>query len=372
MRIVFWLNTQSPHVSSYLRALANREDCDITLVTQVSGWRKNIGCSAPDYGDVKLVFSPYNSEINEIIEEDEQNSIHIFGGIKSYPMVKDAFIKAITTKARVGIISESGDWRGLKGKARLLRGRLDAFRYQSRISFILAIGHLGVKWFKMCGYPEDKIYPWIYTIEKPPHLDNSSDLQENRSSEAVELIFIGQLIRRKGVDILLRALSGLNNLDWHLQLVGDGVDRTKLEKLSDNLGLSERVHFEGALRNEEAVKMLFQSDLFILPSRWDGWGAVVNEALMRGVPVVCSSNCGSADLLKDPERGEVFLSGSVSALRDVLSKRIRTGKLNNETASRIRQWSTAIEGVTVAKYLLEVIDAANGHNPKPMPPWQYS
>ena len=372
MKIIFWQNIQSSHQVASLRALADREDCEVILVAQeeMLKWRQDMGWSVPEFGDVKLVVSPDSSEIAYIIEETGPDSIHIFGGIHAYPMVKEAFLMCIRTKAVVGLMSEAGNWRGLKGQARLLRGRLDAFRYQSRISFILAIGHLGIKWFRMCGYPEDKIFPWIYTVEKPSWQENYTNSRRKYNITTVDLTFIGRLIKLKGIDILLKALSGLKHLDWNLKIVGDGQERRNLENLSNNLGLSERVDFLGALKNEDAVNLLVKNDLFILPSiRMEGWGAVVNEALMRGVPVVCSNFCGAADLLKDPERGEVFPAGSVSALREVLSRRISQGKLTPEKAMRIKKWSRAIEGETTATYLLEVIEAAEGLCPKPAAPW---
>ena len=372
MQIIYWQNTRSPHQSAFLRALEGKENCDVTLVIQeeLSKFRRDMGWHVPDLGDVKLIISPDNENISRIIMETEQDSIHIFGGIHAYPMVKEAFLKSIKTKVYIGLSGESGNWHGLKGKARLLRGRWDALRYQSKISFVLAIGHLGVKWFRMCGYPEDKIYPWIYTVESPSHVDYSNDSKENRRSTTVDLTFIGRLIKLKGIDILLRALSGLKHFDWNLKIVGDGQERQNLENLSNNLGLSERVDFLGTLENEEAANVLIENDLLILPSsRKEGWGAVVNEALMRGVPVVCSSFCGAADLLKEPERGEVFPAGSVSTLREVLSRRISQGKLAPEKAMRIKQWSTAIEGETVANYLLQVIEAIKGHHHNPIPPW---
>ena len=56
----------------------------------------------------------------------------------------------------------------------------------------------------------------------------------------------------------------------------------------------------------------------MLPSRFDGWGAVVNEALMVGTPVICSDRCGASDLIENGRNGYVFEAGNARALRERL------------------------------------------------------
>ena len=84
--------------------------------------------------------------------------------------------------------------------------------------------------------------------------------------------------------------------------------------------------------NAEAVAEIARHDLFLLPSRFDGWGAVVNEALMCGVPVVCSDNCGAAELLGESWRGEVFRTGSAAGLKDILQRWIALGRRTDDGA----------------------------------------
>jgi glycosyltransferase involved in cell wall biosynthesis len=122
--------------------------------------------------------------------------------------------------------------------------------------------------------------------------------------------------------------------------------------------------------NGQVLEAISRHDLFVLPSRFDGWGAVVNEALMCGVPVVCSEACGAADLVAAPWRGESFAAGSVAALREVLERRIEAGPTSSETRDRIRDWSCCISGKAVSHYLLAVVDAAAGRAPRPRPAWR--
>jgi glycosyltransferase involved in cell wall biosynthesis len=370
MRIVFWQNFQNALQSAMIRALADIVST-VVLVTQddLPDWRRECGWDIPDFGKTRLVVSPTNSVVSSLLKEREQESIHIFSASRVDPLVWQAFRECLSTKAKIGIYSEAYVWNEPKVVLRLIRGWWDTFLYESRCNFLLAIGEMGMRWFRMSGYPDHKLYQFGYFVEKPSNQESDTVQFKQRDGNRVEMVFIGQCIRRKGIDLLLKALGNLKHLNWNLQIIGDGEKKKEFESLALQLGLSERIHFLGALKNAEARLIMKNSDLFVLPSRWDGWGAVVNEALMEGVPVVCSNLCGSADLLSNPERGETFPSGSINILREILARRIAQGKRTAELTGKIKEWSEKIRGETVAGYLLDVIDASTCGKSKPFPPW---
>jgi len=119
----------------------------------------------------------------------------------------------------------------------------------------------------------------------------------------------------------------------------------------------------------DALDRLRCSDLLILPSRFDGWGAVVNEALMHGVPVVCSSSCGSQDLLRESWRGGVFESEDVSGLRRQILDRLKLGRPTLAERARLIEWTSCITGEAAAKYLISVFEHVYGCGTRPHPPW---
>jgi len=371
MKIIFWQNILSPHQSAYIRALANKKNIEVTLIVEkdISRWRKDMGGSIPNFGNAKILIRPEKAEIFQILKETEHDSVHIFSGIRAYPLVKAVFLQSLSFNITRGILSESADLRGLKGVFRLGLGKLEAFRFHNKIDFVLAIGNLGVQWFQKCGFSKNKIYPFGYFVEN--FTENKCDFRKNIEyrKDKFHLIFIGQLIKRKGIDILLQALNGLKEIDWFLDIIGDGKERKNIENLSKILNLSKRAIFYGAKNNIETIGLLKTADLLVLPSRYDGWGAVVNEALMCGTSVVCSNACGAADLIKDSFRGEIFKTGSTLDLRRILAYQILRGKKNPELSSKIKTWSKKIEGETAANYLLEVIDAFLNKKQKPIPPW---
>ena len=187
---------------------------------------------------------------------------------------------------------------------------------------------------------------------------------------AVRLVYVGRMVIGKGLELLLRSLRGLNGLPWKLTMIGDGPDRAFLMELAERCGVSGRITWRGVLPNPTAMRELCRHDLLILPStRKDGWGAVVNEALMRGMPVICSDRCGAADLLREAWRGGVFRCGNAADLSRLLADWIRHGPRTAELADRIRGWSRAIEGPAFAQYLLDILDHVYLGKQRPSAPW---
>jgi len=365
MKIIFWQNIPSFHQSATIRALAAMPGCEVTLVFQenLSQTLEDGGWFVPDFGKTRLLHLKDADDIRKLILDSGGDAIHIFSGIR-FPLVRKAFLAAMQTNARIGILAEAADWRGVKGLARFLLYRYEFLRFRSKINFVLAMGQLGVRWYSLCGIPAEKIYPYAYAVEKLP-----LKTPVLPSTETFRLIYVGRFIRLKGLDVLLSALVAHQSLDWHLDLVGDGPELNIFMRKVERMGLKDKVTFHGALRNDIARQMIAQANCLILPSHKDGWGAVVNEALMQGVSVICSDACGAADLLGDAERGEIFKAGSVSELESVLGRWIRNRERTRESIERIKAWSKAIEGETLAQYLLDVIAAA-GLNERPCVPWR--
>ena len=102
-------------------------------------------------------------------------------------------------------------------------------------------------------------------------------------SGPLRLLCVGSLIPRKGLDILFKALAGLRDLPWHLDCVGS-LDRdpawaAALVRLSDDLGLAGRVSLPGPLGDEDLERRYGAADLFVLASRFEGYGMVVAAVL---------------------------------------------------------------------------------------------
>lgn len=371
MRVLFWQNHPSHHQSTVIRHLAN--SVDVTLVTEepIPEFRRSMGWETPDFGRAKTVVLKEMTTFKPFTDLCSSDTFHIISGLSAYPNVSRAFRVLARSKARIGIMSESPNQVGIGGRLRFLRDSLTARFRASSVLFALAIGSLAESWYRRLGFPSSAVYPWAYFVEGSIQPETAA-VSRGKKNCSWDLLFIGQLIRRKGVDLLFNALHRLRHYDWKLRIVGNGVDKQKLVLLADSLDLSDRILFLDVLPNMEAMKILAMSDLLILPSRWDGWGAVVNEALCRGVPVICSDYCGAADLVQASRAGGVFEAGSVESLFRTLDRQLSLDPPSHDDFGKLLKWSLNISGPVAAGYLLEVLAAVGCGAPRPFPPWRRS
>lgn len=337
-RIVFWQNILSHLLFPLIKEITKVNKFEICIVVPrlLTKEREKIGWEKQNTELVKIVVNPNENEVKKEIQRMPDKTLHVFSGISSYKFIGKAFKASLRINTKRAIISETYRFQGLMGYIRLLKGRFEAIRFGNEISIIYAIGENGCKWYRMCGYPDSKINKIKYYTEekKKYHKVNERD--------CFVLTYIGQLIRRKGLDLLIKALKEIEIKNWELDIVGNGKEQKKIKEFVEEFGLGNKVNFKGSVKNSEINSYLNESDLLVLPSRWDGWGAVVNEALMAGVPVVCSSNCGAAELVYESGYGEVFKSSCWRMLKETIERQINKGKVDNKKRREIKEWSKKI------------------------------
>ncbi len=133
------------------------------------------------------------------------------------------------------------------------------------------------------------------------------------TGDAPVLLGAGRLIRQKGFDLLLRALAGSTGEGRraHLVILGEGPERAALTTLAAELGL--RLSLPGYV--SDPAPYYTHADLFVLPSRWEGFGHVIVEAMASGLPVI-AFDCpyGPADILGDGEGGVLVPPEDLGAL----------------------------------------------------------
>ena len=125
------------------------------------------------------------------------------------------------------------------------------------------------------------------------------------------IIHFGRIRKYKSVDVVIRAFQLIRRElpTARLLIVGDGPEKPELERLVEQMGMSESIRFLGVLKTEELVTVLNQVHLFINASPKEGWGLTVVEANACGVPVVASNRPGLCDSVKDGETGHLVEYG---------------------------------------------------------------
>lgn len=365
LQLTFWQDMPSIHQSAHIRALASI--CErvtvvgrrgLTIDRCRQGWRE------PDFGRARGLRVSTERQISDVISSMPAKTVHVISGFRGPDFVAET-IDILNKHGRTwGVMAEGCDGSGVRGAARRLTYWLLSIGRKERAAFVLAMGKAGCQWYQDAGFPIGKVFPYGYFTET----FQVSELPLQQS--LFRILYLGSLIPRKGVDILICALALLRMNHWHCEIVGDGPELSNLKGLIETHGLGGRVSLTPFVPNEIAQWKIAAADLLVLPSRFDGWGAAVNEALLLGTPVLCSDACGSHDLVSEVWRGSVFLAGSVSDLAQKLAERMVDGPVGREMRDRIRRWSAqSICGEAAAEYFLQVLKCSLQCGSRPIPPW---
>ncbi|MGI5828461.1 MAG: glycosyltransferase family 4 protein [Patescibacteria group bacterium] len=116
---------------------------------------------------------------------------------------------------------------------------------------------------------------------------NLKSLNKNKTpKEGIIFLYVGRMEAIKGVDILLKALKRVKSRTWTLRLVGEGSEKEELVKLSNRLGISEKVQFLGKKNEKSLLKEYINADVFVLPSLSEGQPLTLLEAWAAKLPVL--------------------------------------------------------------------------------------
>jgi glycosyltransferase involved in cell wall biosynthesis len=298
---------------------------DLPLERSAQGWRRT------SHKHLKVVDISIPANHAALTAHDTSASLHVFSGFFSHPLVWAGFRKLAPTPARLAIFSEAPEQPWQTGWLKRLRGRALAARWARRFAFVLGIGGVGCEFFSRIGFPKEKIVPFGYYLDVLPLAAASNQPADG----IVRVVSAGQLIHRKGIDLLLRACGDLPATGWRLDVYGDGPERRRLEQVVRSLRLCDRVVFHGVVSNDAVRDSLTHADVAVLPSRFDGWGMLVNESLAAGTPVICTASCGAAVLVSSAQMGSVVQPGSVGPLRVALADAIARGPVQQEDRAAI-------------------------------------
>jgi glycosyltransferase involved in cell wall biosynthesis len=135
--------------------------------------------------------------------------------------------------------------------------------------------------------------------------------KRRRENDVLQVVCVARLHRQKGVDVLLRALALVPDVNVRCDIVGEGEQWAQLEDLVQELGLSS-VEFRGF--REDIETWLKSADLFVLPSRWEPFGIAVVEAMACGLPVIATRVDGPQDVIRHGANGLLVEAGNPEEL----------------------------------------------------------
>ncbi len=211
-----------------------------------------------------------------------------------------------------------------------------------QISAVLAIGEANARYWRHYLGEDMPVFRVPYAVDNEFFRRRAAEAAAGREALRAELgldvgrpvlLFASKLQERKRCGDLLTALGLLRAPRPYLLIVGDGEERRKLEQqVSGDSELRSGVRFLGFRNQTELPRYFDLCDIFVLPSRHEPWGLVVNEAMNAGRAVIVSDDVGcQQDLVLEGETGAVFPAGDVQGLAAAIERVLATP----ETAMRM-------------------------------------
>ena len=320
MKVVSWHPVLTDHQSYTLEALQHAGDCtlNVYVAKKVHAEREGQGWVNRHASTLNAEEIPRKGWVKFALQHLRENrdAVHLFGSPFEQTKLIIILLLAVTMGLRVYLISEpyslksagylSDKWRyinWLKAKLRpFLYGIYGALLSQ-RIAGVFAISCLAVAQYQRMGVGREKIFPFGYFVPFQKSTYSVSTYILDPFKKDLKIVFVGNLIARKGLDILIGAVRKLNKQGFSvfLDVYGPGnIDKYSFDRSS--------VRYCGVIQFGTAQEVISTYDLLALPSRYDGWGVVVNEALMSGVPVICSNQVGAGAVIEKWGCGTIFLS----------------------------------------------------------------
>lgn len=248
--------------------------------------------------------------------------------------------------------------KSTRGRARALFIRM----VFALASGFMTSGVLNADYYRHYGGRDDTFFllPWAVDNERfatagtlAPGERESLRQTYGIATSRVLFLFSAKLVPRKDPLTLLRAYAAMRNrAAAAIVFVGDGELRAELEAYVRDHDLSDGVHFTGFVNQTLLPKLYSMADVFVLPSVYEPRGAVINEAMACGLPVIVTDRCGSlGDIVIDGENAFVYPAGDAARLSASMDALVEDAALRRRMAARsleiIREWDFArgVKGV---------------------------
>jgi glycosyltransferase involved in cell wall biosynthesis len=244
--------------------------------------------------------------------------------------------------------------------------------WMKRAAGIMSMGALGDQYFMRFGADPKRLYrvPYWPEWDAFANIDQEALTRFQRKfgldRSRRRLMFGGRLIGIKRVDLLIDAFAAIaqDRPDWDLLIVGDGVHAGELHRRVPE-SLRERVVWTGFIEGSENALAYHSADVLVLPSDYEPWALVVQEAMAAGLPVVASDVVGAAhELVTDGVSGRIFAAGDCNSLRQALEEITRDDRIDTykqQAVAALREYRKLVDPVAEMRRALADAGALNNY-----------
>ncbi len=362
LNIIFWQPVQSPHVI-YLAAELCKFNISVyyIVLNKKLDSHNRLGWIINDEKIKQVYFVDNETKVPDFIFND--NSIHITSGM-NHSIIPRYYLKKIRTSGSIFIfMCEKFQTIGMFSFLRYIKYFLKLKLSFVKPDYFFTIGDDAYNFLRLLLIDKNKIFPFAYFIE------NNFGHLEHKKSDELRIIFIGNLIKRKNVKLVLESLVKIGNPNFIFEIIGVGTEYENLYNfVLDSPFLRDKVFFKGKTNIDDIWYHFKAKDVLVLPSKFDGWGVVATESFMAGVSVLVSKNCGSKDLVKTSQIGHISMNNQdfTKLLKNYFYTRVTDVERVN-----LKKCGDKYSSINGARYLINIVNFIKKSNQnRPLPPWQ--
>lgn len=381
-KIITWQPVLTDHQAYTYEALEIASDRKlIAFITKAeNSIRKSQGWTETKVSSIARVLIPNKSFFSFCFKEllRHKRDIHIFASpFEESRLIVCLFIARILglkfylisepySPIREGYLGDGSSYLNMiKANLRPLLYRFYSLFLRGGVLGIFAISKLAYDQYLDHGIPKEKLFLFGYFIPRNKQLSNliQSPL---KNGPPLKIIYVGALIRRKGLDVLQDAICSMQKSGYQVSLDIYGAGDKDL--IISNFDF---ISYRGLIPFGDAQEVISHYDLLVLPSRYDGWGVVINEALCANVPVVYADFVGAGEVAKNFGAGVSFFRGNSNSLASVLIGLLDDPNLLNTLRNNARVAADALQPEVAARYILEVMNPSRQNGAEVKSPWYF-
>ncbi len=342
--IIVILKNPNFHLISIYEELRKQQKYNISYYCweDLPEYRKNNNWELPE--NLKVGFDPKN-ELKKLIAAD----ILVFHGIIApFPKNLLLFRKMLKKRKSIFMSSEGFERSHTKG----IRKKIFQWLVNSPKVTYLAIGKNAHSDYRSMGMTKWKMRKFAFSEPYLPAPENA-----HADTKEINIIVPGRLVEIKNLPSLFEALSEYKgDKEVKLHLAGEGELKEELKALAHKLDIADKVIFTGQLHQQELHELFLAAHFLVLPSHYDGWGVVINQALHYGLPVLISKNVRSGqDFLVDHNKNG-YIFNDQSEFNNYLKRLIEENDTRRSFGKVAREKYDLWRIENIAKRLSEVFE----------------
>ena len=341
-RIVVWMNMPSHHQSDYFLALSNLSKLTVNYIAKQDKRRKDLGWKLPAIRSFEYYQTSYMGQLLSVLQH--RKSTHIITGCGSMAnIIVWFFCRALNIKW----CHLSEDVPLNKPRSFLKRQIIKSY-YKSINSSALcafAIGNKAKRSFEALGVRPDKIH--ITNYSSALGVDNETRYNTTTPFKAIVL---GEIAPHKGSDIIIDIAAQFIE---ELKIDFYGSVNAENTYLTDKISKLPNTNYKGSVTSDNVPKLWANYDFLIFPSRTDGWGMAVHEAIANNTPVICSFAAGCAEHLVKNKYNGLIISPTAKSLAEAINVYLKSPKTLEEHALHCQQHKLQFSPESTAKRFIQ-------------------